>query len=145
MCAFSSDAGQGSPLEWRFSSALRESSRRSAGETQVHSSVQTGTRRRQGAVSSQRQSLRERASRTEGDGRDEEKNREQEQDRKASCASVRECSLHAILSFCEFQGRGFVFPSPFDSLAVPCETGCGAQRGMPAFDPWALPGFSCRE
>lgn len=28
MCAFSSDAGQGSPLEWRFSSALRESSRR---------------------------------------------------------------------------------------------------------------------
>lgn len=139
MCAFSSDAGQGSPLEWRFSSALREFA------TEAPSSVQTGTRRRQGAVSSQRQSLRGRASRTEGDGRDEEKNREQEQDRKAPCASVRECSLHAILSFCEFQGRGFVFPSPFDSLAVPCETGCGAQRGMPAFDPWALPGFSCRE
>lgn len=77
MCAFSSDAGQGSPLEWRFSSALREFA------TEAPSSVQTGTRRRQGAVSSQRQSLRGRASRTEGDRRDEEKNREQEQDRKA--------------------------------------------------------------
>lgn len=81
--AFSSDAGQGRPLEWRFSSALREFSMERRREHRCTPALETAARLRQSTVSSQGQSLRERASGTEGDRKDEEKRREQGQDRKA--------------------------------------------------------------